>query len=321
MEEETSFTDPNKTLKYQNQATANILQTQHQQPPYYAYPQQPMGYIMTPAGMLPLANMQHAGVQLVPGVHQPVFVQPAAYPNQMAPQPGMSPQDYLELQKQQIYAELEQLRTLDGKVQNTFEQNSVNTGLQKTEDFLNKYNPAYHGTNNDPPAPTIGDSLMFGSGAESEQVRQKRQQELLASLQKLDELYLHKIERKPIPFLDNYTPLRKKQRAEGHVNRQEEYADDAIEWGRDNGNDVSEENDETVAREVAAHHYNKMMGPQGYLQKKKQVEEHRATIAQPKHAAVPKNKADQTSAREQKIVETEHGVLKVNKAQLQNLLD
>lgn len=308
--------------------TQHFLQQQaqqmHGQMQYaaYSYQQAPMGYIMTPAGMLPVTSMPQGAMQLIPGVNQPVFMHPGAYPTQMAPHPGMSPQDYLELQKQQIYSELEQLRTLDGKVQNTAEANGVNLELKKTEDFLNKYNLGYRGSEDNTLTPTIGDSLMFGSGADSEQVRQKRQQELLASLQKLDELYLHKLEHKPIPFLDHYTPMRKKQRSGGQVGgNQDAYHDDAIEWGDRRAEDSSEDNDETVARALAAHNYTKMMGPQGYLQKKKQVEEQRATIAQPKQAPQARNKPDQTSAREQKIVETEHGVLKVNKAQLQNLLD
>lgn len=330
LEEESSFTDPNKTLKYQNQImanTQNMLQQQaqqmHGQMQYaaFSYQQAPMGYIMTPAGMLPMASMPQGAMQLIPGVNQPVFMHQGAYPTQMAPHPGMSPQDYLELQKQQIYSELEQLRTLDGKVQNTADENGVNREMKKTDDFLNKYNPGYTGFDDNMPAPTIGDSLMFGSGADSEHVRQKRQQELLASLQKLDELYFHKLEHKPIPFLDHYTPMRKKQRSGQDAGNGDAYHDDAIEWGDHKAEDLSEDNDETVARALAANNYTKMMGPQGYLQKKKQVEEQRATIAQAKPAPQARNRPDQASAREQKIVETEHGVLKVNKAQLQNLLD
>ena len=285
------------------------------------YGQPHYGYMMTPAGMMPV---QQGGFQLVPGINQPMLVPGMGYPTPMSMGSGMSPQDFVDLQVQQIYAELEQLRSLETKVTEAVQANGVNRELKNTDDFLNKYNPEYCSPEGEPQGPLLGDSLMFQNGTDRQELVRRRKEELLCSLQKLDELYQNKLQNKPIPFMDHYTPIRKKTTqgdASGHQKHHNPEDDDAVEWGAHNY-DHHEENDETVTRGAAgATNNTRMMPPQGYLQKKKFVEEQRATIVSNRTTAAPKPKADQVSSREPRVVETEHGVLKVNKAQLQNLLD
>jgi hypothetical protein len=117
-------------------------------------------------------------------------------PMQM-PMMSVHPIMMLEHQKAQLHAELQMLNQYQPKINQLADEIGINRDYIKTDDLLNKYNPDYEPT---PKADKYSRPLQSAN-------------EVMQSIERLDEMYKLKRENKPIPFVDNYTPMRKKKAA------------------------------------------------------------------------------------------------------------
>lgn len=283
-EDPSAFIEPDsQDLGYHHQA--------NQQNASPAFGQQPANYFPNPMHMYTQYMMYPNGqVFAAPGV-QMMMPQMAGPPAGYFPVNG-DPKVMIEHQKQVLIAELREIENQKQKVRNIEAENNVNTRFKKTDDILNKYNEDYE---------LEESQIAYARPAKSKE-------EILESIQKLDSLLQKKKGNQPIPFIDQYTPSRKKPvTQEAQHNGEHDWAQDSLE--------AAEARDASDAAADLHPHVQSKDVQQGYMNKKKRMVEHRA-------AAEPKRKEEKQQKDSKVIIENEHGVVKIsNKANLQSLFD
>ncbi len=234
---------------------------------YYSGPNMYAQYLVYPNG------------QMVSTAGMPLMLPQMAYPPASYYPVTSDPKQIIEHQKQILLAELREIESQKQKVRAVEAENQVNTRFKKTEDILNKYNEDYE---------LEESQLAFTRPTKSKQ-------EIMDSIQKLDSLLLKKKANQPIPFIDTYTPARKKPSA------------------RDtHAPDCEQDSLEAVEEKDPVSH---LTAQQGYMSKKIRMVEHRA-------AAEPRRREERQPRDSKVVVENEHGVVKVsNKANLHSLFD
>ena len=222
-------------------------------------------------------------------------------------------------QEQMNKAELAYLESRKGQLIHGVD--GLNTGYKKTEDFLNKYNSEY----SDPQKSISGES------------RPRTEEAVLMSIEKLDQLLQLKKENKPIPFVQNYTPMRKSKKDATLKATQTLTSmnsttskmpatsmNDSLEDTNPLEQVLEQEEEESRSGQFGHSSSQSKKQAAGYLSIKKKSEEQKIGIkdvkGNPQEAKKENKNAEVQGGGKQVVVETEHGTLKVaNKKNLNEL--
>ena len=281
----------NPDLSKHNPGVSQNQQAQNYQMYFHPMHQQMMMMNMMNGGV---PMMYHPSMNIAPPGYFPV---------------NNDPMIAIEHQRQVLQAELREIESQKERIREVENENMVNTKYRKTEDILNKYNKDYE----------LDESQMAYSKGMNH--KPKTQEEILESIQKLDELLDRKKANNPIPFIQTYTPNRQKhqQVISKHNNNSNndgsEFVRDSLEWDG-NSNQQNVNNDGSY--DSLAEGNNDQEEKDGYLkQKKRKVQQ---KLSQQENKQMERNLNVKKNQSSNLVVESEHGVVKVNnKVNLQDL--